>query len=32
MQSRNEGKIVDASFVEVLRQRNKKEENEKIKV
>jgi IS5 family transposase len=27
----NEGKIVDASFVEVPRQRNKKEENEKIK-
>jgi len=27
----NEGKIVDASFVEVPKQRNKKEENEKIK-
>lgn len=27
----NEGKIIDASFVEVPRQRNKKEENEKIK-
>jgi len=27
----NEGKIVDASFVEVPRQRNKKEENAKIK-
>jgi len=27
----NEGKIVDASFVEVPRQRNRKEENEKIK-
>jgi IS5 family transposase len=27
----NEGKIVDASFVEVPRQRNKKDENEKIK-
>ena len=27
----NEGKIVDASFVEVPRQRNTKEENEKIK-
>jgi IS5 family transposase len=27
----NEGKIVDASFVEVPRQRNKKEENDKIK-
>jgi len=27
----NEGKIVDASFVEVPRQRNMKEENEKIK-
>jgi IS5 family transposase len=27
----NEGKIVDASFVEVPRQRNKREENEKIK-
>jgi hypothetical protein len=27
----NEGKIVDASFVEVPRQRNKKAENEKIK-
>jgi IS5 family transposase len=27
----NEGKIVDASFVEVPRQRNKKEENQKIK-
>jgi transposase len=27
----NEGKIVDACFVEVPRQRNKKEENEKIK-
>ena len=27
----NEGKIVDATFVEVPRQRNKKEENEKIK-
>jgi len=27
----NEGKIVDASFVEVPRQRNKKEENERIK-
>jgi len=27
----NEGKIVDASFVEVPRQRNKKEENEQIK-
>ena len=27
----NEGKIVDASFVEVPRQRNKKSENEKIK-
>ncbi|MDR2970611.1 MAG: IS5 family transposase [Bacteroidales bacterium] len=27
----NEGKIVDASFVEVPRQRNKKEENEEIK-
>jgi IS5 family transposase len=27
----NEGKIVDASFVEVPRQRNNKEENEKIK-
>ena len=27
----NEGKILDASFVEVPRQRNKKEENEKIK-
>ena len=27
----NEGKMVDASFVEVPRQRNKKEENEKIK-
>jgi len=26
----NEGKIVDASFVEVPRQRNKKDENEKI--
>ena len=28
----NEGKIIDASFVEVPRQRNKKEENEKIKL
>jgi IS5 family transposase len=27
----NEGKIVDASFVEVPRQRNRKDENEKIK-
>ena len=27
----NEGKIIDASFVEVPRQRNRKEENEKIK-
>ena len=27
----NEGKIVDASFVEVPRQRNKREENEQIK-
>jgi hypothetical protein len=27
----NEGKIVDASFVEVSRQRNMKEENKKIK-
>jgi len=27
----NEGKIIDASFVEVPRQRNKREENEKIK-
>ena len=27
----NEGKVVDASFIEVPRQRNKKEENEKIK-
>jgi IS5 family transposase len=27
----NEGKIIDASFVEVPRQRNKKNENEKIK-
>ena len=27
----NEGKIIDASFVKVPRQRNKKEENEKIK-
>jgi IS5 family transposase len=27
----NEGKIIDASFVEVPRQRNKKEENAKIK-
>jgi len=27
----NEGKIIDASFVEVPRQRNKKEENEQIK-
>jgi len=27
----NEGKIVDASFVEVPRQRNSKEENAKIK-
>jgi IS5 family transposase len=27
----NEGQIVDASFVEVPRQRNKREENEKIK-
>ena len=27
----NEGKIVDASFVEVPRQRNRKEENEQIK-
>ena len=27
----NEGKIIDASFVEVPRQRNKKGENEKIK-
>ena len=27
----NEGKIVDVSFVEVPRQRNRKEENEKIK-
>ena len=27
----NEGQIIDASFVEVPRQRNKKEENEKIK-
>jgi IS5 family transposase len=27
----NKGKIIDASFVEVPRQRNKKEENEKIK-
>jgi IS5 family transposase len=27
----NEGKIIDASFVEVPRQRNNKEENEKIK-
>jgi IS5 family transposase len=28
----NEGKIIDASFVEVPRQRNKKAENEKIKL
>jgi IS5 family transposase len=27
----NEGKIIDASFVEVPRQRNRKEENEKIR-
>jgi IS5 family transposase len=27
----NEGKIIDASFVEVPRQRNRREENEKIK-
>ena len=27
----NEGKIIDASFVEVPRQRNKRDENEKIK-
>jgi hypothetical protein len=27
----NEGKIIDASFVEVSRQRNKAEENERIK-
>ena len=28
----NEGKIIDAGFVEVPRQRNRKEENEKIKM